>query len=190
MSLSAVMATTEQAQRMLELGHRWGTSVRRSLCCRLSQLILDAEHTSNDDTSSSSSISDKNNSEKLDYSTPPSPLASDKPPEKTDPPLPLGRIPDDVYLNLFGFLSARDLCSVRASSWSLQQSEDLHAHVLWDMLLRCDFPAANSAAVASTAAVGPSSSPSSLPVDGPHVQREDHRLPHQVKDCPVLTLGM
>lgn len=56
------------------------------------------------------------------------------------PQLPLEHIPEDVCLNLFSFFTARDLCSVRASSWQLLESTDLHAEILWKALRCRDFP--------------------------------------------------
>lgn len=168
--MTTTTAAEEQAQRVLELGKRWGSTLRN----RFTELITTAPHPQ------------ENNDDCFDYSKFLSALTEDHQQlqlggssSSSSPPLPLGRIPDDVCLNLFEFLGAKDLCSVRASCLDLHHSEDLHADVLWAALVRCDFPAA---AVAATARAPPTVADASMSMTSTsgHHRHDDHRLSHQV----------
>lgn len=170
--MDSTSAAEEQAQKVLELGKSLGTTLRN----RFKQLLTTAPHPQED------------TDDCFDYSKLPSAVTEDhrqlqlgggSDSNSSSPPLPLGRVPDDVCLNLFGFLGAKDLCSVRASCLDLHHSEDLHADALWAALVRCDFP---TAAVATTARSPPTAADASVNMTGTagRHRHDDHRLSHQV----------
>lgn len=111
--------TAPGGRRVMELlGQSWGESMGlRTIASRLTQLVRDSnveESAANEDTTHC-------------------PIGSRR-------PLPWGDIPGDVSLKVLGYLTARDLCSVRAASSGLLASADLHAERLWNALCRLDFP--------------------------------------------------
>ncbi|CAM9284954.1 unnamed protein product, partial [Pylaiella littoralis] len=59
-------------------------------------------------------------------------------------PFPLGLLPEDVRPNVFSFLPARVLASVRRASSDYLHAVDRHADALWGNLCRCDFPSMES----------------------------------------------
>lgn len=150
-----LFGANEPCKKVREMGNQLGTSMRYLL----SQLMMNqSPHRS---TFNSDSRTDED--EEFDYSTLPSVAVLEN-----GPPMPLGRMSEDCCLNVLSFLNARDLCSIRATSWELQQIADLYGDVLWTALCHHDF--------------------STTDVPGPLFSRgscrgqEDHRFSHQARE--------